>query len=101
MRQPTAAVPFPYTTLFRSEGTVGPASVTFTTANWSVAQTVTVTGVDGAVDHGAVAHTLATGAAPSPDANYSGVDAADVSATNRDDDTAGTTVAPTARLGPT
>ena len=29
-----------------TEGTVAPASLTFTAANWNVAQTVTVTGVD-------------------------------------------------------
>ena len=38
-----------------TEGTVGPASLTFTTANWNVAQTVTVTGVDDAVVDGDVA----------------------------------------------
>ena len=31
-----------------TEGTVSPASLIFTTANWNVAQTVTVTGVDDA-----------------------------------------------------
>src|SRR5205823_10320235 len=87
--QPTADVTIPISSSNLAEGTVGPASVTFTTANWSVAQTVTVTGVDDAVDDGDVAYTLATGAATSTDPNYSGVDAADVSATNRDDDTAG------------
>ena len=39
-----------------TEGTV-PASVTFTTANWNTAQTVTVTGVNDDLDDGDVAYT--------------------------------------------
>ena len=35
-----------------TEGTVSPASLIFTTANWNMAQTVTVTGVDDAVVDG-------------------------------------------------
>ena len=50
-----------------TEGTVSPASLTFTTANWNVAQTVTVTGVDDALVDGAVAYTIVT-AATSADA---------------------------------
>ena len=45
-----------------TEGTVGPASLTFTTANWNMAQTVTVTGVDDAVVDGDVAYTIVTAA---------------------------------------
>jgi hypothetical protein len=96
--QPTANVVIPVSSSNPAEGSVAPASVTFTTANWSIPQTITVTGVDDAVDDGDVVYTLATGAATSTDPNYSGADAADVSATNRDDDTAGTTVTPTAGL---
>ena len=43
-----------------TEGTVLPASLTFTAANWNVAQTVTVTGVDDALDDGNVAYTIVT-----------------------------------------
>ena len=43
-----------------TEGTVSPASLTFTTANWNVAQTVTVTGVDDALVDGNVAYTIVT-----------------------------------------
>ena len=39
-----------------------PASLTFTAANWNVAQTVTVTGVDDALDDGDIAYTIVTGA---------------------------------------
>ncbi len=44
--QPTANVTIPLSSSDLTEGTVSPASVTFTSANWNVAQTVTVTGVD-------------------------------------------------------
>ena len=42
-----------------------PASLTFTAANWNVAQTVTVTGVDDALDDGDIAYTIVTAAATS------------------------------------
>ncbi len=46
-----------------TEGTVSPASVTFTAANWNTAQTVTVTGVNDDLDDGDVAYTIVTAAA--------------------------------------
>ena len=55
-----------------TEGTVAPASLTFTTANWNTPQTVTVTGVNDGIDDGDVAYTIVTAAATSSDANYSG-----------------------------
>ena len=53
--QPTADVTIALSSSDTTEGTVAPASLIFTTANWNVAQTVTVTGVDDAVDDGDVA----------------------------------------------
>ena len=64
-----------------TEGTVGPASVTFTAANWNTAQTVTVTGVDDAIVDGNIAYAILTAAATSADAGYNGMDAANVSVT--------------------
>ena len=49
---------------------MAPASLTFTTANWNAAQTVTVTGVDDLVDDGDIAYTIVTAAATSTDPNY-------------------------------
>ena len=49
-------------------------------------QTVTVTGVDDAVDDGDVAYTIVTAAAASADPAYNGLNAADVAVTNTDDD---------------
>jgi C1A family cysteine protease len=80
------------------EGTVSPASVRFTPANWGTAQTVTVTGVDDDVDDGNVAYTIVTAAATSTDPKYNGLDAMDAPAINLDDDTAGITVEPTSGL---
>ena len=54
-----------------------------------MAQTVTVTGVDDAVDDGDVAYTIVTAPAASADATYNGVNAADVAVTNTDNDAAG------------
>ena len=53
---------------------------------------MTVTGVDDALDDGDIAYTIVTAAATSTDANYNGVDAADVAVTNTDNDASGITV---------
>ena len=72
--QPTADVTIALSSSDTTEGTVSPASLTFTTANWNVAQTVTVTGVDDAVDDGDVVYTIVTAPATSTDPNYTGVE---------------------------
>src|SRR5262249_4018270 len=53
---PTADVTITFSSSNTAEGTV-PVSIAFTPANWNVAQTVTVTGVDDNVDDGDVAYT--------------------------------------------
>jgi uncharacterized repeat protein (TIGR02543 family) len=65
---------------------VAPASVTFTTANWNVARTVTVTGMDDAIEDGNIAYSIVTAPATSTDASYSNVNASDVAVTNADND---------------
>ena len=69
-----------------TEGIIDKASLTFTSSNWNAAQTVTVTGVDDADMDGDQAYTIVTAAAISDDGNYDGLDAADVSVTNLDDE---------------
>ena len=59
---------------------------------------MTVTGVDDAVDDGDVSYTIVTAAATSGDPGYNGINPADVSAINTDDDVAGITVSPTSGL---
>jgi hypothetical protein len=63
---------------------VAPSSVTFTAANWDVAQTVTVTGVNDTIDDGNINFSIVTAAAVSTDTLYSGLNAPDVSVTNND-----------------
>ncbi|MEG4966560.1 DUF4347 domain-containing protein, partial [Microcoleus sp. B6-A1] len=79
-----------------AEGTVSPASITFTPANWNTAQPVTVTGVDDSIVDGDIGYKILTAAAVSTDGNYNNRDVADVSITNRDNDTAGISITPTA-----
>ena len=96
--QPTADVTIGLSSSNLNQGTVSPNSLTFTSANWSAGQTVTVTGVDDFVDDGDIVYTITTAAATSSDVKYNGLDPANVSVTNQNDDTAGFTVTPTAGL---
>jgi len=96
--QPTANVTIGLTSSNTSEGTVSPSSLIFTTANWSTAQTVTVTGVNDNIDDDNVAYTIVTAQATSTDSKYSAINPSDVSVTNTDDDVAGVTVTPTSGL---
>ena len=96
--QPTADVTVGLSSSDTTEGTVSPASLTFTSLNWNTPQTVTVTGVDDVLDDGDVAYTIVTAAATSTDAVYNGINAADVAVTNTDNDAAGITVTPTSGL---
>ena len=88
--QPTGDVTITPSSSAESAATVSGA-LTFTTANWSTAQTVTVTGVDDLVDQGGtdrtatISHTVSGG-------DYGEVSAGTVSVTVTDDDTAGLTV---------
>ena len=71
-----------------SEGVTDVTSLTFTTANWDLPQAVTVSGVDDVTpsEDGDIAYNIVTAAAVSADAAYSGLNAADVTVTNLDDD---------------
>ncbi len=86
--QPTANVTLPLATLDATEGSVSPASLIFTNANWNVPQTVTVTGVDDPLDDGDIAYTIQLGVAVSSDSHFNGVNPSDVVVTNTDDDAA-------------
>jgi hypothetical protein len=96
--QPSANVTFSIVSSDATEGTVAPASLTFTMGNWNVAQTVTLTGVDDVMADGNIGYTIVTGAATSSDSGYSGLAVPDVSATNNDNDAPGVTVSPVAGL---
>jgi gliding motility-associated-like protein len=96
--KPTANVTFTLTSSNPAEGSVSLTSLTFTPSNWNTPRTVTITGVDDDVDDDNVAYTIITNPASSTDVKYSGLNPADVSVTNTDNDTAGFTVSPTSGL---
>ena len=76
-----------------TEGTVAPASLTFT-PQLGIAQTVTITGVNDNLDDGDLGFSIVTAAATSTDTTATTAsNAANVSVTNTDNDAAGITVA--------
>lgn len=89
---PTADVTIAITTGDPSEGTVAPASLTFTSANWNAPHVVMVTGVDDALVDGDQIYVVATELSASADPDYVGIDAADVVLTNVDNESAGATL---------
>lgn len=101
INQPAANVTLPLSSSDTGEGTVSDASLVFTTADWNIPRTVTVTGIDDAVDDGDVAYALVTGTTTSADGNYNGLDPIDPPLVNRDDDSAGVAVDAAAGLATT
>ena len=91
--QPTTDVIIDLSSSDTSEGIVDQSSLTFTSLNWDTAQTVTVTGIDDGDLDGDVAYTIVTVAAISGDTDYDGLNAADVSATNLDNEAPAETLA--------
>jgi hypothetical protein len=84
--EPGAAVTIPLSTTPAGEVTTSPISLTFTSANWNVPQTVSVSGIDdGSVD-GPRPFTVVTGLAISPGTPFDGADPADVGGVNVDDE---------------
>jgi hypothetical protein len=80
---PTAEVTITISSSDSTEGTVSPASLTFTPDNWSTQQTVTVIGIDDGLYDGDVAYPVITCPAVSDDPVYNDVDPDDVLVTNR------------------
>ena len=91
-QMPALPVTISLTSSDTTEGTLSVSSVTFTSANWNIAQTITITGVNDFVDDGNIAYTIITGATSSGDPAWNNVNVGDVSVTNTDNDTAGFTV---------
>jgi len=96
--QPTAGVTIALTSSRITEGSVAPANLAFTTANWNAPQTVTVTGLDDAVADGNQPYSIVLAPAVSADPNYNNTNPANVSVTNIDNDTAAILVSPTSGL---
>ncbi len=83
-----------------SEGTVSPASMTFSKNNmanrWDINQTLTITGVNDDLDDDNVSYQVAV-TSSSADSNYQNLTRS-ISMTTLDDDTAGITITPTSGL---
>ena len=91
---PTSNVTLNLSASNSSEATVSPASVTYSSGNWSIAQTVTVTGVDDspAVTDGDVSSTITVSVAAGSDAAYFVLPAKTVTVTTQDNDGASFTL---------
>ena len=90
--QPTADVTIAINS--GSQSTTSPTSLTFTSANWNVAQTVTVTAVNDSIAEGNHSSTIQH-TATSSDSNYNGLTIGSVTASITDNDTAGVTIVQT------
>jgi hypothetical protein len=92
---PTADVTVPLSVSDPTEGTiVGPTSLTFTPTNGTSPQTVSLTGVDDALDDGDVPFSVVVGTASSADPNYHGINPTDIPFVNVDDDNLAAQCAP-------
>ncbi len=92
---PTSDVTIAVSSSNTLEGTVSTVLLTFTSANWNLAQTVTVSGINESIIDGNRAYMVVLGSASSADLAYGGLNPADVSVTNIDDDIRSTIVVTT------
>ncbi len=83
---PSADVVVPVSSSDTQEGLPNVSSLTFRTDNWSIPQTVVVTGQDDTIRDGNVYYTIRLAPATSADAAFNGLDAPDVSLVNQDND---------------
>ncbi len=84
--QPSGNVSINLSSSDLTEAAVSPATLLFTSANWNIAQTITLTGVDDVADDGDIALIILTSSATSGDPLYNGLAVADVALTNLDDE---------------
>jgi alpha-tubulin suppressor-like RCC1 family protein len=90
--QPASEVTIPVQSSNPAEGTVDKSNLTFTTANWAMPQTVTVTGIDDPNPDGDQKYSILLGLTASADDNYNGLDPADISLINKNVKTGSFTV---------
>ncbi|HAT11305.1 MAG TPA: hypothetical protein DCS97_12110, partial [Planctomycetes bacterium] len=91
--QPTETVTVQLASTDSTEGVITAGStLVFTGADWAVARTVEITGVDDAIADGDMAYAV-VGSSSSDDSGYNGKAIPTVSLVNDDDDTAGITIA--------
>ena len=92
--EPTADVRLNLNSSNPNEGSLSLSEVIFTPENWDVPQIVIVTGVDDDIADGDLSYSIVTDAAVSDDPTYNGINPADVSLVNADNETPGITVTP-------
>ncbi|NJN15506.1 MAG: hypothetical protein HC822_04030 [Oscillochloris sp.] len=90
--EPTAAVTIALTTDGLSS--VTPANLTFTTTNWTTAQTITITALNDDIDRGNTYVSVISHTASSGDGFYNGLAISDATVNISDDDTAGIVFTP-------
>ena len=96
---PTSAVVVDISSSDTGEVTVSPASLSFSTGNWSIAQTVIVTGINDNVSDGDQNSNIIVGVDNSTsDPNYAALSDINVGVTTLDDDDAGFSLGSTAGL---
>jgi len=89
LSRPTSDVTVALTVSDLTEASLAASSVTFTSDNWDKGQRVSIAGQDDFDDDGDQNFTVITAASSSEDTLYDGIDPADVSVTNVDDDGVG------------
>ena len=90
--QPTSNVSIAVSSSDTTEGTVSTNSLTFSTDNWSTAQTVSVLSKDDNVADDDVEFSIKLAEASSSDSNYNSLDPNDVTVINKDNDSADITI---------
>ncbi len=95
LAQPDANVTIPVESTDAGEGQPDRTSLIFTSVNWFVPQTVTVTGQDDVMADDDQAYEIRLLPATSGDTDYDGLDADDLQASNVDDDEPGVTLSAT------
>ena len=92
--EPTADVRLDLNSSNPNEGSLSISEVIFTPENWDVSQIVIVTGVDDDIADGDLSYSIITDTTVSNDPIYNGINPADVSLVNADNETPGITVTP-------
>lgn len=95
---PASVVTVPVQSLDTTEGVTDTEALDFSPSNWSVEQTVTVTGVDDDEIDGDQPYVIQAGPTQSEDPDYDGLNAPNVTIINRDNDSASVIVSPISGL---
>lgn len=84
--QPSHPVTIPLASSDSSEGSLSVGSVSFTSDNWNIPQTIVVTGIDDPVNDGDVSYSVIIAPTVSADPLYHGIDPEDFTLINLDND---------------